>query len=222
MDLRAIDLRNVRDLSSEVLEPGAPGRVRVLPAAFWAGTTPVERAVVAARHGLYGFPTEELVAWLRAFIGTRRAIEIGAGNGVLAQALGIIATDSCLQAKPEIAAYYRMLGQALVTYGPNVEKLDALQAVHKHRPQVVVACWVTHKYDVSRHTAGGNEFGVVEEAIVDACEHYVLIGNTRVHEAKSVWSRPHERFEPSWLYSRAVNGSKDFIAVFPGGQSAGR
>lgn len=218
MDLTALDMRNIRDLSAEALEPGIPGRPRVLPAQFWASTTPAERALLAARHGIYGFPTEELVAWLRDFIGNRSAIEIGAGNGALAHALGIPATDSCLQADPAIAAYYATLGQALVTYGPNVEKLEAQAAIEKHRPQVVVACWVTHKYDPARHAAGGNEFGIVEEAVVDACEHYVLIGNTRVHRDKSVWTRPHQRFEPSWLYSRSVNGSRDFIAVFPGGR----
>lgn len=218
VNANAFDATGIRDLSTQVLEPDLPGRVRVLPAEFWASTTPAERALVAARHGLYGLPTVELVTWLREFIGGRRAIEIGAGNGALAHALGIPATDSCLQTDPAIAAYYAALGQALVTYGPNVEKLDAHAALRKHRPQVVIGCWVTHKYDPARHGAGGNEFGIVEEAIVDACEHYVLIGNERVHKDKSVWRRPHQKFEPPWLYSRSVNGSKDFIAVFPGGR----
>jgi hypothetical protein len=218
MDFSIVNPNQVRDIAADVLEPGMAGRPQVLPASFWAKTTVTERAVLGARHGIYSFPTEELVAWLRAYLDGRSAIEIGAGHGALAAALGIPATDSCLQADPAVAAYYRTIGQALVQYGPNVEKLDAHAAVAKHRPQVVIACWVTHKYDPARHDAGGNQFGVAEEAIVDDSEEYIFIGNTHVHRGKSVWSRPHERFEPNWLYSRAVNGSRDFIAMFPGGR----
>lgn len=218
MDFSVINTDQVRDISAEVLEPGMPGRPRVLPASFWSTTSAAERGVAGARHGIYSFPTTELVDWLREHLAGRSAIEIGAGHGALAAALGIPATDSCMQADPAVAAYYRAFGQELVHYGPNVEKLDAHAAVSKYRPQVVIACWVTHKYDPARHEAEGNQFGVVEEAIVDACEEYIFVGNTHVHRMKPVWSRPHERFEPDWVYSRAINGSRDFIAMFPGGR----
>lgn len=212
-----IDPHTTRDLTHDALE--SPGRPRVLPAAWWATTTPQERALFGARHGIYSFPTVELVQWLREFIGGRSAIEIGAGHGALAAALGIPATDNHHQADDHLSvAYYRAHGQVPVTYGAHVEKLDGNAAVVKYRPQVVVACWVTHRYDPKRHAAGGNMFGVDESKVIQACEHYVLIGNAAVHKDKPTWSLKHEILRPDWLYSRAINGTPEFIAVWSGGR----
>lgn len=173
-----------------------------------------ERALFGLRHGIYGLPTEELVAWLKREINGRSAVEIGAGHGALAEALGIPATDNWLQADPAIAAHYESRGQPVVKYGEHVEKLDAAAAVAKHKPQVVIASWVTHKYSEARHEAGGNQFGVDEGALLDACETYILIGNAKVHAKTPLWHRPHRIIEPDWLYSRSFNGTKDFIAVW--------
>lgn len=160
-------------------------------------------------HGLYCLPTHELIAYLQDL----NALEIGAGNGVLAQALGIRATDNRMQKLPKYREYYRSIGQTAVRYGHAVEQLDAVAAVARHQPDVVMAAWVTHRYDKSRPTAGGNEMGIDEETIIAGCGMYVLIGNKRVHQHKSIWSLTHEIFCPPWLYLRAVNGSRDFIAV---------
>lgn len=207
-----IDPCTVRDISPDVLDDA--GHLRVMPGAYYRGTSVQERALFGVRHGLYGFLTEELIEWLHTVIDGRSAIEIGAGHGGLAAALDIVATDSCLQSDPDVAAYYAALGQPPVRYGRNVEKLDAAQAVDKYRPQVVIASWVTHLYQQSRHGAGGNMFGVDEEYILDECEAYIFIGNTAVHRGKSIWSRPHEIWHPDWVFSRAVNGSPDFIAIW--------
>jgi hypothetical protein len=207
-----IDTRSVRDLAPDVLVE--PGRPRILPASYYQNTTVAERAVLGTRHGLYGLPTEELVAWLREQIDGRTALEIGAGHGALADALAIRATDNWQQSDPAVVAYYAAIQQPVVRYGKSVEKLDAAAAVAKYRPQVVVASWVTHKYLPERHTAGGNEAGVDEEALIAACEAYILIGNTRVHAGKSIWALPHRIIKPDWVFSRAHNGSPDFIAVW--------
>jgi hypothetical protein len=53
---------------------------------------------------------------------------------------------------------------------------------------------------------------VDEAAIIASCEEYISIGNERVHAAKPIWALPHEKLTPPWLYSRALNGSADFIA----------
>jgi hypothetical protein len=207
-----IDPSKVRDISPLLLD--SAGRLKVVPAAVLAGTTRDERTLFGVRHAFYGFLTQELVDFLSQTIAGRSAIEIGAGHGGLAAALGIPATDNHQQDTPEISAYYRALKQPTVRYGGNVEKLDAAKAVAKYKPAVVVASWVTHRYDPSRQEAGGNQDGVTEEAIIDACDTYVLIGNERVHATKSTWTRPHEILRPSWLYSRAGNGSPDFIAIW--------
>jgi hypothetical protein len=211
-EVRIINPQNLADISRSVL--AAPGRPRVMPASFYQKATLDERVALGVRHGLYGLPTEELIDWLKTEINGRSAIEIGAGHGALAAALGIPATDNWMQNNPAIAAYYESIKQPVVKYGGHVERLDAAQAVAKHKPQVVIASWVTHRYSPSRHAAGGNSDGVDEEALLDACESYIFIGNLKVHGGKSIWRRPHRIIEPDWLYSRSFNGTKDFIAVW--------
>ncbi|PZP94151.1 MAG: hypothetical protein DI587_26315 [Variovorax paradoxus] len=209
----AIDLElPVRDIAPSLLDEH--GTLCVVPASVLSATTAQERLVLGLRHGLYSYPTEELVAFLRERIGGRRAIEIGAGNGVLAKALGIPATDNRQQEEAEFRAYYAARDQATVQYGDHVEKIDAAAAVKKHQPQVVVASWVTHRYDPRRPRAGGSVTGVDEEDIIQSCEEYIFVGNEQVHEHKSIWSLPHEKLTPPWLYSRAVNGSPNFIAFW--------
>jgi hypothetical protein len=53
----------------------------------------------------YGIVTEELIEWLRQFIGGRNAIEVGSGAGDLAYHLKIPATDNRMQEWPEIKAH---------------------------------------------------------------------------------------------------------------------
>jgi hypothetical protein len=212
MDAFTLNPTRVRDISDLVLD--ARGHLRILPAHKLAATTPQERLLCGVRHGLYGFPTLELVDFLRARIAGRTAIEIGAGHGLLAQALGIPATDNRQQEDPAIQAHYRALGQPTVPYGDHVEKLDAAAALAKYRPQVVIACWVTHRFEAHRAHAGGSSTGVDEAAVIAACDAYIVIGNERVHAHKPIWALPHEKLTPPWLYSRAVNGSADFVAIW--------
>jgi hypothetical protein len=206
-----IDPNGTRDLAPQVLDQG--GRLRVLPASFWAATTREERALFGHRHAIYSFATTELVAWLQERIAGKRAIEIGAGHGVLAEALGIPATDNRMQTWPEIRATYALQGQPTIKYGVNVQTLAAEEAVKKHRPDVVIGCWVTHKWLAGNHAAGGNMYGVREERIIQRAA-YIFIGNEAVHAAKPIWSLPHEIHYPPWLVSRSANGSRDFIAVW--------
>lgn len=210
---RVLDPDSVRDLRPEALDEH--GTLRVLPAAFWQATTVDERALFGLRTGSYGFPTLELVAYLKELIGGRRAIEIGAGNGVLCKALGIPGTDSYQQREPKYAAHYAALQQPTVPYGAHVEKMDAATAIRHYRPEVVIGCWVTHRYDPADHKRGGNEAGPDGDDLLAHCKDYVLIGNDRVHGANPLWSRSHTCVSLPFLYSRA-HGSRDFVAVFEG------
>jgi hypothetical protein len=166
------------------------------------------------RHGLYSFATEELCRFLRERVRGRTAIEIGAGHGVLAQALSIPATDNRQQEESAIADHYAALGQPTAPYGAHVEKIDAAAAVSKYRPSVVIACWVTHRFSGDRPELEGSATGVEEGAIIDACDEYIFVGNEDVHARKPIWALPHEKLTPPWLYSRAANGSRDFIAIW--------
>lgn len=212
MDVFEIDLTRVRDISRDLLDDRR--RLRVVPAHTLERTTPEERLLFGVREGLYSFPTQELCDFLRARIAGRTAIEIGAGHGTLAAALAIPATDNRQQEEEGIKAYYAEIGQPTVRYGENVEKLDAVAAVAKYAPQVVIACWVTHRFDPDRPQAGGSLTGVDEASLIGTCEEYIFIGNERVHAQKPIWQLPHQMMTPDWLFSRAVNGSRDFIAVW--------
>jgi hypothetical protein len=208
--LSLVDPNQIRDISSEVLD--ADGRMKVLPAKYWATTTAEERQLFGHHHGLYSFPTTELVDYLKGLIGDRTAIEIGAGNGVLSEALDIIATDNRQQEMSEWRAHYRRIQQPIVQYGPNIVEREASKAIRKYKPQVVIGCWVTHKYDRRRHSAGGNKIGIDEFFVLANCDTYVMVGNEIVHKGKSIWNQPHSIIYPDWVYSRANNGTRDFIA----------
>lgn len=208
----------IRDLSPLVLD--GRGKMKILPAQFWADTTPAERALFGHYNGIYSFPTVELVEHLQKLIGNQKAIEIGAGHGVLAEALGIIATDNRMQAHAKYRRLYAAQGQPTITYGRNVIERSAFEAVRRHEPDIVIGCWVTHRYEPARHWAGGNEIGVDEADVIAHCNRYVFIGNEKTHASKAVWDLPHTKTNPPFVYSRATNGSPEFIAVWPGG--AGR
>jgi len=197
----------------EALDP-EDGRLRVLSAAFWAATRREERALFGVRNGLYSFPTVELVQRLREIIGPRRAIEIGAGHGVLAEALHIPATDSYQQLVPKYLLQYKAMGQGIAPYGRNVEPLDARAAIEKHRPEVVIGCWVTHRYDPRRPLDKGNEVGVDEGWILKRCQTYIHIGHEGVHHRKPIRRLEHYVEYPSWLYSRAMSDGRDYLAIW--------
>lgn len=212
MDIRTLDPRKIRDIRPLVLD--AAGHLTVQPAAIYAQTSNLERAMLGTRIGAYGLPTTELVEWLKKVVAGRKAIEIGAGNGLLSRAVGITGTDNFLQIRSDVREYYASLGQPLIPYCLKLERLEAEQAVRLHKPEVVVASWVTHIYDERRPAAGGNMYGVDENWIIDHCQTYIFIGNEKVHRDKAIWARPHRRFTPPWLYSKAHNGSPEFIAIW--------
>lgn len=173
------------------IEPGdlfdADGVLMPTPAAFWEAKTREEKMLFGHTHGLYAFPTTEIISTIHQMIGGRPAVEIGAGNGGFARALAIPATDSFQQADPMYARFYELAGQPTVSYGPHVERLEATLAVAKYQPKVVLACWVTHLYNPLRHELGGNVVGVDEQNIMEAVDDYIFIGNTAVHETKPLF-----------------------------------
>lgn len=214
MDFTVVDPNTLKNDPGQQGALDATGQLCIKPAAFYSAFSKEEIAAFAVRNGFYGIPTEELIDRLRILIGTRSALEIGAGNGVMAKALGIRATDNLMQTWPDIKDLYTSLRQAVVPYGTNVECLDALEAVRRYRPQVVIASWVTHKYDPQAHERGGNMYGVDEEALLAGCESYIHIGNSHVHQHKKIRSVPHRRYRPRWLISRASRPELDEICIW--------
>lgn len=215
---REINPAHIRDIRPDVLD--SDGRIKILPAEFWAKTSTNERVLFGHYTGIYSFPTIELVARLKEIIDGRAAIEIGSGNGVLAEALGIPATDSHQQAKNKgTSKAYEEQGFVTVPYGANVEQLNAYDAVRKYKPQVVLACWVTHKFDPNQPWRKGNEFGVDEADILNQVDEYVFVGNLGpkvMHKQKPIFNRPKTIEQPGWIYSRAHDHAKEALIRWPG------
>lgn len=210
--------RGLREIAPDVLDQD--GNLKVMPASYYAGTQREQRSIFGVTHAAYCLPTTELIDWVRNRIGDRRAVEIGSGNGVLARALGIEGSDNWMQTWPEIALHYQEMQQPVIKYGDNVRKMDAITFARLKKPQVIVAAWVTQIYDLANPGAGGNPYGVREQELLKYCEEYIFIGNRKVHGNKPIWRLPHEVIEPPWLYSRAINGSPEFIACWKGSRSA--
>lgn len=155
------------------------------------------------QRAVYLIPSLELIAWLKDRIGGRRAIEIGSGNGAVGRALGIPTTDNRSQEWPDVKTFYALTGQPTIKYPDDIETIPALDAIKKHKPQVVVACWVTHLYREDEHERGGNMYGVDEDAVLDSgIETYIHIGATSSHSQKRILSRPHEEHRPAILFGR--------------------
>jgi len=184
------------------------GRLQAMPAAYYARWPQNDLSLWCCRRGFYCLPTLELIEFVQAQIGGDSAIEIGAGNGALGRALGVPLTDSFQQERPEVRELYvNQLGHATVPYGSDVEKLTALEAVEKYRPRVVVAAWVTHRFNRERPNLHGNMHGVDETKLLQkkCVRKYIFVGHERVHSTKPILQRRHETHAPP-LYSRATSG----------------
>jgi hypothetical protein len=172
------------------------------------------------RTGRYGLPTIELIEWLKEKIGGRSAIEIGCGYGDLGSQLEIPITDLKVQKMPEAKVYYENMRQPTIDYPDDVEEIDALAAVQKYKPKVVVASWVTQWLDPEKPPPsgrGGCMWGVKEWKLIERVETYILIGNESVHqdtEKKKIMERLHESHALPFIRSRATFPEKDRVWIW--------
>ncbi len=194
----------------EVLLDPDTRRLRALFTATQLAAVPVNHLRLwCFRHARYVLPTRELVTWLRARIGGRNAIEIASGNGDLGWLLGIRETDSFVQQEAEHA--YHWQGQPRTRPPATVEKLDALAAVRKYDPQVVVGAWFTRKFELERGDIPGRAqasmFGEREERIFDhkSVETYIHVGNLRSHGEKTLLKKRHEAIRLAGHLSRVAD-----------------
>ena len=192
--------------------------LKILPYCFYDNIEPTHIRQFCVENGIYCLPTSELIDFLKNEIKGKKAIEIGAGHGAIGRELQIHATDSCMQLNSEIQILYKSVNQPIVKYGKNVEKYDADDAVYTFKPDIVIAAWVTHKYDPRQRYREGNQWGVREEKILKKVEKYIFIGNTSPHKFKPILDLPHETFESIMLVSRLFkrNGVKDLIWIWDG------
>lgn len=199
------------------------GRLKPVPSAVLATIPHDDLRYWCNRKAVYGLPTTELVAWLGERIAGRTAIEIGSGNGCLGRALGIPRTDSHVQATPKMRLIYTLQGQPVITYGTDVEQLDAVEAVQKYRPQVVIGQWVTQYIspDEPPPPGGGSVYGIKERVILadPVVEEYLVVGNLLIHGAKSILQDPPQGWKVDavaapWIWSRASEPMANCILIW--------
>ena len=139
-------------------------------------------------HGIYVIITSELCDWFIDTIGTdnlARTIEIGSGNGTLAMDLGIRGTDSKMQSKKEIISHYKNIGHSVINYPKSVLTMDAITAVKRLRPSIVIGCYITRLYNINEHDLGGSVYGVDELKVVKNVGKYYLVGRDGLHGSTS-------------------------------------
>lgn len=197
-------------------DDGEMDRLKLLPAVEYEKFNRDHLMVWMVKTGRYNLPTVELVEWLREQIGDRTVIEAGAGCADLSYHLGIQATDSFMQHRPEIKLYYQALGQQVTEPPEDVLKFDAVEAVEHFKPQVVVASWLTQKIDEKEWSedSQGNIWGADEGELIGKVDCYIHIGNERVHGRKSALSIPHKEYRPPWLVSRGIDQSQNVIYIW--------
>ncbi len=195
------------------------GEVQVVPSATLKDIDYTHLRLWCHKHAVYGLPTTELIEFLKSIISGYVAIEVGAGNGVFGRALGIPSTDSMCQTNvPEIAAYYRLIGQPPVKYGDNVEELEASAAIDKYTPEVVFGSWVTQyisPIEVKPPPGGGSVYGLRESEFIKKIFKYVIFGNEDIHGLKLLLQDPAIKVvkhkNPDHFWSRATNHTNNTI-----------
>jgi hypothetical protein len=197
-----------------VLLDGSSNRMRLLPAAEYSKYPHVFIRGWASLRARYTLPTIELVQWLNERIGTATALEVGAGMGDLGYYLGIPQSDSAMQSSDQMRAFYKLIMQATTDPPSTVMREDAVESVKKHRPDVVIASWLTQKQLEGEST--GNPFGPDEEEILHHCKTYIHIGNDDTHGEKRILKHPHHVIRADWIVSRAARPANNNITVWKG------
>lgn len=216
MGIRAVELErgDISELESLVI---VDGEIRPIPAEQAKRFSDAQLLQFMHEHALYVFPTTELVEWLQQEIEEGEpdlipdAIEICSGNGWLAKALEIPATDSYLQDREDIKQMYDAAGTPRISYGGHVERLDAVSAVKKYQPRFVIAAYATVKWGEGKSRSQGNMYGVDTRWVINHCYSYILIGCDSVHANDKAMLWPHERFTPPWLIVRCNSSTQGVI-----------
>lgn len=184
--------------------------------------------IAMQKLGLYVWPTYELAQELEKHCGDiQSTIEICSGNGVMAQEMGVPATDSFMQSDKfqpaneveakthlEVMQSYELARIPKVVYGQNVHQMEASEAVVRLRPKTVFGLYVTHKWKPGLQN--GNILGVDEEFILDRVERYIVAGNLKVHSSKPIMAMKHRAIEVPGLICRAQMPELNRLFIWEG------
>lgn len=200
-----------QDISSELLMPN--GQLKLLSYREYEKYSSDNLRYFCWLNARCGIPTVELVDYLKSIINGRTAIEIGSGHGDLGRYLNIPLTDSRMQEEPEIKSFYYRIGHPTIKYPEDVEKLEALEAVKKYKPQVVIASWVC-PYSPHDTTYGSSPRGIEEDKLLELVDTYIMIGNLVTHGDKPIRKLKHQEINEKFIISRATNPENNRIFIW--------
>lgn len=215
MNIHITTKENVEYLDKILLDEN--GLLKVVPHKDISGFPGNHLIQWANEKGVYCIPTTELIDWLKERIAGRKCIEICAGYGAIGRSLRIITTDSHIQADPNMAIYYKSIGQKAIDPPSDVLKFEANEAVDTLHPEVVVASFATQKFqkgDDKVPKIGSSVYGVDELALFKKVKTYIFIGNDVTHKDKRLLEQHHETFRFDWLVTRCVSPESNHIKVW--------
>lgn len=200
MDVKIVNFIDISKIKQEMME----GRfIKVASAETWANNYSWgEVRTLMHETATYVLPTSELLEFLRNQIDGKKAIEVGAGNGLIGRNLGITMTDSYQQRDDkETVAYYKAFRQPLIDYPADVLKMDAVSAARKYKPDVVIACYVTHRWEPGMES--GNMHGVDFRRLLQYTDKLILVGNLMTHKDNPIMKLPHREVQLQGLITRS-------------------
>ncbi len=206
-----IPTKGVPDLSEKLLLPN--GKLKLEVAGDLLAYPFDHLRIFCHQKARYGLPTRELINYLHEVIDGRTAIEIGAGHGDLGYHLQIPMTDSKQQERPEIIEVYKKMRQPVIEYPQDVKKLEAIEAIYKYKPKVVIGSWIT-TYAPAETTFSSNPYGIKEDKILNLVETLIIIGNADTHGDKPILKLPHTETYYPWLISRAKDQTRNRIYIW--------
>lgn len=201
----------IKEIGEELLRED--GKLYLRESSFYKNLDWQEFRLFCHKYARYGISTTELIDYIKNIIADRSCIEIGAGAGDLGFHLGVKMTDSKQQEDSVVRKAYEAMKQPIIKYPKDVEKIDALDAVKKYKPQVVVASWIT-PYSKYKTTFGSNPYGIKEKEILDIVETFIIVGNLDQHHDKPIRYFHHDVILEPWIVSRAKDQSKNCIFLW--------
>jgi len=183
------------EIAQVLLQDSPHGRIPRTPrAATLAVLDPGQLRAFAHVHGLYGLPTLELIEWLAPLLAGKKLLEIGAGLGGFGRPFGATLTDSMVQLQGTVALVYALMQQPTIIYPRDVHRVDAARAAKQLRPDVILASWVTQRFDASAGDVEGASLafahGVDWPRVFRWCPKVVFLGSERNHGTQRWQTRP--------------------------------
>jgi len=127
--------------------------------------------------GIYCFYSRELITELKKIIGERSCLEIAAGDGTLSrfltnQGVQTIATDDGSWSHA-------------INYPQSIVKLDAKEALHRYKPQIVLCSWPPAANSFEKQVFVTRS---VQKYIMIGSRHQFAAGNWEVYKNQTAFS----------------------------------